>query len=201
MSPPDLSTENPSRNPLLLKLSVIAGGLLAGVGLGIFLLVALTQGGLLAGDEPGLEGGSLRSPAVDAPAPDFELERLSGGSLRLSSLQGKPVLVNFWATWCGPCITEMPAIEETYRKYAGQFAVLAVDAGEPAETVAAFVEEQDLTFDVLLDPGSKVQSLYRLRGYPTTFVIDAEGIVRVHHIGPLSENQLADYLMKVGVGE
>jgi thiol-disulfide isomerase/thioredoxin len=138
-------------------------------------------------------------PEIGAQAPDFELERINGGTLRLSDLRGRPVLVNFWATWCGPCILEMPNIQKYYEKYSGQFEVVAVNADESQRSVDKFVKDIGVTFPVVLDPGLKIQALYRPRGLPTTFIIDAEGRVRTQHIGLMSENKLAQYLEKVGV--
>ncbi len=139
--------------------------------------------------------------AVNAPAPDFELENLAGVRVRLSERQGKPVIINFWATWCAPCVLEMPNIRKFYEKYPGQFDVLAVNADEPRLDVEHFVEDMSLTFDVLLDPGGKTQQLYKIRGYPTSFIVDAQGIIRAQHIGLLTEDNLKDYLLKVGVGQ
>lgn len=139
-------------------------------------------------------------PEVGAQAPDFELERIDGGTLHLSDLRGKPVLVNFWATWCAPCVLEMPNIQKYYEKYPGQFEVVAVNADESLRSVDKFVKDIGVTFPVVLDPGLKVQALYRPRGLPTSFLIDAEGRVRTQHIGLMSEKKLAEYLEQVGVG-
>ena len=78
--------------------------------------------------------------------------------------------------------------------------MLAVNFDEPVSSVQEFVEEQKLTIDVLLDPGGRVQELYQIRGYPTTYFVDAEGIIRIIHIGFMTEDQLDEYLTKVGVG-
>jgi len=139
-------------------------------------------------------------PEVDAQAPDFELERIDGGTLHLSDLRGKPVLINFWATWCAPCVLEMPNIQKYYEKYPGQFEVVAVNADETLWSVNKFVKDIGVTFPVVLDPGLKVQALYRPRGLPTSFLIDAEGRVRTQHVGLMSEKKLAEYLERVGVG-
>jgi peroxiredoxin len=179
---------------------ILLAGLIAGIGLGFLILGLVFSGRLFGARLPSLEGGVVDSPQVGQPAPDFELQTLSGQQVQLNSLRGKPVLVNFWATWCAPCIVEMPAIEKYYRKYPGQFYVLAVNADEPAGEVESFLKDKGLTFDILLDPGGKIQSLYRLRGYPTTYVIDSDGVVRKLQIGPLSESQLQEYLSQVGVG-
>ena len=140
-------------------------------------------------------------PEVNAQAPDFELENLAGERVRLSGRRGKPVILNFWATWCAPCALEMPNIRKFYEKYPGQFDVLAVNADEPRLDVERFVDDMSLTFDVLLDPSGKTQQLYQIRGYPTSFIIDAQGIIRVQHIGLLTDDNLKDYLLKVGVGQ
>lgn len=168
--------------------------------------------GLLAGlvvffGPPGLPaGGPAATPApapiAGAPAPDFALRDLGGNEVTLSDLQGQVVLINFWATWCGPCRLEMPAIEAEYQARAPNgFTVLAVDFDEPVADVRAFVDELDLTFPVLLDAGSTVNDLYRVRGYPTTFFINRKGYVERQHIGLMSEAQLATYLDDLGLGE
>ena len=149
------------------------------------------------GSASGKSGGV--APEVGAQAPDFELEQLSGGALRLSDLRGKPVLVNFWASWCAPCILEMPNIQKYYQRYPEAFEVVAVNADEPRSDIEKFVKDIGVTFPIVMDPGLKIQSLYRLRGLPTSFLVDADGIVRVVHIGMLEESQLEQYLSRVGV--
>lgn len=141
------------------------------------------------------------SPVLNEFAPDFALESLAGAQVRLSERLGKPVLLNFWATWCAPCVLEMPAIQKYYEKYPGQFNVLAVNADETRFDVQTFAHDMGLTFDVLLDPGGKTQQLYKIRGYPTSFFVDADGVIRVQHIGLMTEDQLAGYLSSLGVGK
>lgn len=145
------------------------------------------------------EGVAVAS--INTRAPDFELENLNGERIRLSQLRGKPVVLNFWATWCAPCVIEMPIIQRSYEKYPGQFHVLAINADEPHLKVERFVEDIGLTFEVLLDPGGAIQELYQIRGYPTSYFVDAEGIIRNTHIGTLTADQLSDYLIEFGVGE
>ncbi len=137
------------------------------------------------------------SPEVGSPAPDFTAQTLQGESVSLSDLRGQVVLINFWATWCAPCRVEMPAIQARYNR--GGFTVLAVDFDESAELVQAFVDDLELSFPVLLDPGGEIQNLYRVRGYPTSFFVDAEGIIRVFHIGDMSEAEIDNYLTQLGV--
>lgn len=139
---------------------------------------------------------------LDAPAPDFELVSLAGDSVRLSDYRGKRLMINFWATWCTPCVREMPILQKYYEvKYPGQFEVLAVNADETNREVQQFASDMVLTFPVLLDPGGKVQQLYQLRGYPTTFFVDEDGMIRYEQIGEMQADQLDDYLSKMGVSE
>ncbi len=181
-------------------LLVIAAGMLVGAGIGVLVLFGIGGSQLLTSvNLPWLVQDP--APKVGAHAPDFELQNLSGEAIALSELRGKPVLINFWATWCGPCRLEMPDLQKIYELNEGDFLVLAVNADEEKRIVERFAKDIGITFDVLLDPGGNVQSLYQLRGYPTSYLLDAEGIIRVQHIGILHEAQLEDYLVEVGVGK
>jgi cytochrome c biogenesis protein CcmG/thiol:disulfide interchange protein DsbE len=128
-------------------------------------------------------GGSRRA---GFPAPDFALPDLNGRLQRLSDFRGKVVFLNVWATWCPPCRMEMPAMETLYRRLKGRdFVMLAVSQDdEGLKTVKPFVEKNGLTFPVLLDPKASVSGQYGVTGYPETFVIDREGKVVQHVIGP-----------------
>ncbi|HRN50513.1 MAG TPA: TlpA disulfide reductase family protein [Anaerolineales bacterium] len=134
-------------------------------------------------------------PVVGSPAPDFVLNNLQGEPVRLSELRGQPVLLNFWATWCGPCRQEMPTIQARYNQ--GGFAVLAVDFAESRQQVQGFLDEIGVDLPVLLDSDGSVQELYRVRGYPSTFFIDAQGIIRFFHIGELSAADIDTYLRQM----
>ena len=121
---------------------------------------------------------------VDAQAPDFTLEQLSGGNLRLQEHRGDVVLINFWASWCGPCRQEMPILDRLHQRYeeAG-FAVLGVNVeGKrgPAEKIA---KKSKVTFPVLIDAGQKVSETYELEAMPATVVVDRNGKVRYIHRG------------------
>jgi peroxiredoxin len=181
---------------------VFAGaGLIFGLLAGLVIFYGLPAWQAQAAATP-VSGGAPAAPApvVGAPAPDFVLKDLSGNTARLSSFAGQPVLINFWATWCGPCRAEMPAIEDRYNAHSSSgFVVLAVNVDEPAEVVRPFVDELGLTFPIVLDPGGSVTELYRVLGFPTSFWVDADGMIVAQHVGPMFEDQIDNYLAKVGV--
>jgi thiol-disulfide isomerase/thioredoxin len=108
--------------------------------------------------------------------PDFRLKDLKGAEVSLGDFIGKVVLVDFWATWCGPCRQEMPEFQNIHR--AGKdVVVLTLDVDEPIETVAAYVEKEKFTFPVLLAKDTDVVRRYSVAAYPTTFAIDKKGLV------------------------
>ena len=139
------------------------------------------------------------------PAPDFTLPDLNGTQYRLSDLRGKVVFLNLWATWCLPCRTEMPAMEELYRRLKHRdFVMLAVSEDvEGADIVAPFVAELGLSFPVLLDPDARLSPRYGVTGYPETFLIDREGRVVHHTVGPAHWNseELFQYINVLIDGE
>lgn len=138
------------------------------------------------------------SAQVGALAPDFELQNIQGETVRLSDYRGTPVLVNFWATWCAPCKLEMPNFQKYYENYPGQFEILAIEYGESQDTVERFVKDMRLTFQILSDPDARVHALYRFLGYPTSYIIDAKGVLRFQHVGLMDEAALEKYLSQVG---
>lgn len=109
-------------------------------------------------------------------APDFNLRDAGGGYSGLSGQRGGLVLLNFWATWCGPCREEMPSMEQLSRSFGGQgFTILAVNQRESAAQVNSFMRQHGLNFTVPLDSDGKVSNLYRVYGIPVTYLIDASG--------------------------
>jgi peroxiredoxin len=178
---------------------IITAGLLIGAGLAVFIFLGLNIPNGSPKSKSEIPGVSLpESAAVGSIAPDFELDNLVGENIKLSELRGKIVLINFWATWCEPCKIEMPFFETLYQDQNTEVEILAVNFDEPPQQVQQFADEFELSFPVLLDPGAEVQKLYRVIGYPTTFVVDEEGIVAFHHIGLITEEQLMHYLTQLG---
>jgi len=139
------------------------------------------------------------APVVGAHAPDFVAETLSGDEVHLRNLRGKPVVLNFWATWCPPCRAEMPLLQQYYAKHSGEYAMVAVNDAEPPEQVKGFIEQQGFTFIVALDPKQAIVGKYRIQGFPTTFFIDADGVIRYMHVGMLDEGTLQAGLQSIGI--
>ena len=109
---------------------------------------------------------------------DFSTEALGGGSVSMSSLKGKVVLLNFWATWCPPCRLEMPSIETLWKRMKGKdFTVMAVSVGETKATVQKFIASEKYSFPIFLDPKSELGSAFNARSIPTTYIVDKEGRV------------------------
>lgn len=131
--------------------------------------------------------GDLK-PYEGAPLPDFSLSDLNGRSHTLSDYRGKVVMVNFWATYCGPCIKEMPSIERLKEKMAGKnFAILAVNMAEETADVKAFFTKHKIkvTFPVLLDPEGGVVEQWMISAVPTTFILDPKGKIQYALYGGL----------------
>ena len=122
---------------------------------------------------------------VGKQAPQISLPALGGGDVKFSSSKGKVVFVNFWATWCAPCIEEMPLMEVLHRRFSGgDFVMLAVSIDTDESSVSEFISKYRLTFEVLLDKSQEVSSSYGITGVPETFIIDRDGLLVRKEIGP-----------------
>jgi len=132
-------------------------------------------------------GCSSPSAQVGKQAPDFQLLNLEGQPVSLSDFQGKPVLLNFWATWCGPCRQEMPLIQGIFEEQSGKgLVILAIDIGETPSAVNNFIQRSNFSFPVLLDTDQDVALEYNIRAIPTTFFIDKDGIIQAIKVGAFS---------------
>jgi peroxiredoxin len=124
---------------------------------------------------------------VSEPAPDFSLQDLSGQTVKLSSLRGRAVYIDFWATWCGPCKVALPGLQELTDELKNQgLEIVTIDQGESLDQVRSFIERKKYSFQVLLDPDGTVGNIYGVRALPTSVFVDRNGIVQSISVGNVS---------------
>lgn len=177
---------------LILLLNVALAAMLVS---GLYLLRWYLDRGETSPLEPASQ--AIRAGAL---APDFTLPGLGGEDVRLSDYRGQVVLVNFWATWCGPCRAEMPEIEQVYRAYqdAG-FVAIGVNQLEPESEVRAFVDSYQLTWVFALDQTGEVSQRWDVFGIPQSYLIDREGKIVESWLGVLSRQELEQELQRLGL--
>jgi thiol-disulfide isomerase/thioredoxin len=142
-------------------------------------------------------GTSVDPIRAGAPAPAFQLTSNSGKPVNLDSLKGQIVLVNFWASWCGPCRKEMPILEQLNRQYRNKGVTLLGVNVEPDSAAATdWLKATPVSFPILFDRDSKVSKLYQVEGMPNTVILDRKGNVRYIHRGyqPGAENEYLDQI-------
>jgi thiol-disulfide isomerase/thioredoxin len=166
------------------------------------------EDGLGTVELPAERNATGRSPAAEEgrAAPDFVLRTPEGGTLRLSDLQGSPVLVNFWASWCAPCRKEMPEIVRAYDAHRDDgLVVVAVNLQENASIVSDFMEEFGMDFPVVIDRTGQVGDTWRIggpiEGIPSSYFIDDGGIVQARVFGELTRDTLEQHLATIGVSD
>ena len=174
-------------------------------------LVILSASALaLSGCSPGAAPGPKEMSPSSVPAsnegiqvgnvaPDFQLPNLDYEPMSLNELRGKPVVLNFWATWCPPCVDEMPYLQEIHEEYSDKgLILLAINIGESPTTVENFLQNNNLALPVLLDVGGVVAQQYSILRVPTTFFIDGDGVIQEKRIGPfINAAQIEEQLSKI----
>jgi peroxiredoxin len=131
-----------------------------------------------------LFAGQALAVGLQEEAPDFTLKSLDGGNLRLEEYRGQVVLINFWASWCGPCRQEMPLLDRLHHRYEDTgFAVLGINVEGDSDSAQEIVDKTKVTFPILIDDGQKVSELYSLEAMPSTVVVDRDGVIRYIHLG------------------
>jgi cytochrome c biogenesis protein CcmG/thiol:disulfide interchange protein DsbE len=143
--------------------------------------------------------GQSAAPSVGNPAIPFELKSLEGKSVGLASFHGKPLVVNFFASWCDPCREEMPLINELSKGAKDSFNVLGIAVEDSRAAVTEYARESRLAFPIALDLNSRVKRAYRIFGPPATFFIDGQGIIRDVVLGPITLERAREALKKIGV--
>lgn len=135
---------------------------------------------------------------VNFPAPDLALKDLAGQEVRLADLRGQVVLLNNWATWCPPCKEEMPELQAYYEAHKGQdFILVAVAQSDPEEAVQSFVQQENLTFTIWLDPENLSLAAFGNMSMPNSYVIDESGMVRYAWTGPVNRDILEQYITPI----
>ncbi len=139
-------------------------------------------------------------PEVGFSAPDFSLKGLDGKTVKLSNLRGKPVFINFWASWCPPCKEEIPEIQKFYEKYQGRVEVLAVNItfNDKMPDILNILQADHATYPVLLDEDNNhpVADDYQVDGIPASFFVDKDGVIRDIHVGGMNLQMLEASISK-----
>lgn len=154
-----------------------------------------------AGPSPSPGSSAEEAFMIGQPAPPLVVAQLGGGTIDLANLMGKPVWINFMATWCPPCRDELPLMVDFATRYADDgLVVIAVDVGEDESTVAAFVSEIGVTFPVGLDPDGKAQADWRAAALPVHYWVDSTGVIRAGAAGGIGPDIMAEELSKIMPG-
>jgi cytochrome c biogenesis protein CcmG, thiol:disulfide interchange protein DsbE len=144
----------------------------------------------------------IDSPLVGKPAPAFRLAKLSGGApVALDDFKGKPVVMNFWATWCVPCMQEHPTLVAAAQEQREAVQFLGVVFDDEAERVRSFVDEHGSDYPALMDPEGKTAVTFGVQGVPETYFIDREGVIVSKYVGPLDAQTLTRELQKATGGK
>lgn len=161
---------------MLKKVALIFAGIFI-VALGVFVNLSMKQ-------------------SRDEFSPDFSLPDQNRQQISLTQLNGKVVLINFWATWCTPCREELPHFERLYQQYQSEdFEILAINVGDDKNKIDAFLSNIDISFPVLLDSDAQVSRLYEVNAMPTTIIIDKLGRQRMLHLGYRSGDEEKYYAL------
>jgi peroxiredoxin len=159
----------------------------------------LGAGLILIGNDAG-SLGFRGSPMVGQIAPNFQLQTIDGHITTLNEFRGTPVMVNFWAAWCDPCIDEMPIIQSRYQRHYPELVVLAIEEDGESPKVQELIHESGFGF-MILGGNESVARQYNITAYPTSFFIDAHGVIQSMHVGSLSGSVLDEKLAKIGIEE
>jgi cytochrome c biogenesis protein CcmG, thiol:disulfide interchange protein DsbE len=153
----------------------------------------------VSNQQGGAATGTDELPKVGSHAPAFELTALDTKSYSLKSTQGKPVILNFWASWCGPCKLEAPELVSVYEKYQGKVNIYAIDLtkNDSVQDVAAFAQKNKYPFPVLLDKEGEVANKYQVQAIPTSFFLNKDGVIVDQVLGLVDPKTLDEKFKKL----
>lgn len=134
--------------------------------------------------------GGTMPPRIGQVAPPLTATTLDGASVQLDALRGQVVVLNFWATWCGPCRAEMPELQAFGRDHAGTAAIIGVNVGESADTIVPYVQQVGITFPILPGSDQQLSNQYRVTALPSSIILDRDGVVRDRIVGPMTRGML-----------
>lgn len=138
-----------------------------------------------------------RTQVMSGAAPDFTIQTFDGQSITLSELQGQPVIINFWASWCIECDKEMAFLEDASQQYAGQITFLGIDYLDTEPKALAYLDRFDITYPNAPDLGGRISNDFNIKGVPETFFIAKDGTIQDLKIGPLSETELENKIREL----
>lgn len=150
------------------------------------------------GSLDGLSDASTSTNFIDKKAIDFQVADLNGEPLSLEKYRGQIILLDFWATWCPPCIAEMPFVKNTYQKYKNQnFEIIGISLDNELNQLTTYLEKEDITWPQYYDNGGQISNLYQVQAIPTTYLIDSKGIIRYANLrGNALENAVRQLLLE-----
>ena len=165
-------------------------------------LLLLIAGGLFIGQvSPGDAPDDLTvGISIGNLAPDFTGTTLEGETIQLSDFRGQIVLLNDFATWCGPCLAETPHLVEVFNAEGGEVMFIGLNLQETDAIVAGYRDEFNITYPLVMDPNGELTSIYRPVGLPTSWFIDPEGVIRYVHAGPMTKPMLEEAINAVREG-
>jgi thiol-disulfide isomerase/thioredoxin len=178
---------------LLLMIIVLVG---CGVQPAVAPTPAIALPANIAGDSRLVEASGRGTLSTGEFAPDFVFSTIDG-STKLSDLRGKVVIVNFWATWCGPCKQEMPDLQAIADSYGDSVKVVGVNKLELADVIAPYAEQLDVTFTLVANPSGDISERYGVRNLPTTFFIRPDGTIGEWKLGALTHQQIVDVIEQI----
>jgi cytochrome c biogenesis protein CcmG, thiol:disulfide interchange protein DsbE len=163
---------------------IVVAGIVVALAVGVMWAAMKVMGGVGLPQDP----SGLR-------APGFEMPLLGGGSQSLAALRGKPVVLNFWASWCGPCKQEAPILAAAEKEWGAEGVVfLGVDSEDQTEAAQAFEDEYGIGYDSVFDPQGRLELRYGVLGFPETFFIRPDGTILTKYVGPIDRASLEAYV-------